>query len=144
MDIKQEKKPEKLELETIELTAELEKSQLEAATDSLEFNFGVSRIHEMEHKSSKVVIYSNGTFETSTVLFDDSRHRKYGNTITFSLQFADSSSHLCNISSFSANFSPDEEKTYPTTGENDCVKTNFDLVKEGKLKPSMYWKCWKR
>ncbi|RGL38989.1 hypothetical protein DXC69_02925 [Paenibacillus polymyxa] len=105
--------------------------------------WGLSRWHEMEHKSSSITIYSNGAFESNTVLFDDSRHRKYGNKVNFFLRFKNGN-RLCDISSFSGNFSPDEEKVYPTSGMSDCIKNNFQLIQQGDVEVAMTWEAWKR
>ncbi|MEC2870043.1 hypothetical protein ACIQHV_28195 [Bacillus bombysepticus] len=129
-------KLEKLEISVPTVTREL--------VESDESNFERMVQHNMIHNWSKLVLYSNGTYQSMTQLHDDSGHRKYGNTITFSLVFADTGSNLCTISSFSGNFSPGEVKEYPTTGMSDCVKDNFTLLKEGKITTHLHWECWKR
>lgn len=76
-------------------------------------------IDGMEHVSSNIKLYSNGSYDTVTVLKDHSEHRKYGNAITFALKFKDTGNILGNISNFQGNFSPGEQKPYSTSGHSD-------------------------
>ncbi|AQS10537.1 hypothetical protein CLOBY_26820 [Clostridium saccharobutylicum] len=94
---------------------------------------------DMIHESSTIVVYSNGAFDTTTILKDNSRHRKYGNTINFVLRYKEDNHELCQFSTFSGNFSPGEEKTYPTTGVSDDIKNNFELIENKKLYISYDW-----
>ncbi len=110
----------------------------------IRISYDTNIIWDMIHESSTIVVYSNGAFDTTTVLKDNSRHRKYGNTINFVLKYKENDHELCQFSTFSGNFSPGEEKTYPTTGESDCIKNNFELIESGELYISYNWNVEER
>ncbi len=107
-------------------------------------SYGTNIQWDMIHVSSTIVVHSNGAFDTTTVLKDNSGHRKYGNTINFVLRYKDTDHELLQFSTFSGNFSPGEEKTYPTTGVSDDIKNNFELIERGELYISYDWTCGKR
>ena len=112
--------------------------------EQIEFSFGSMWCHGMEHISSKLILYSNGTFRSETTLKDHSGHRKYGNSVVFSLIFSNGT-ELCTVSGLNGNFSPGEEKSYTTSGDSqECVNNNFELIKKGDLIPYLRYGCCKR
>jgi len=117
----------------------------EELVDYLPYRWGQQIWKNMIHISSELILYPNGAFETNSILKDDSRHRKYENTLTFNLRFKDSNNLLCNISSVSGNISPGEQKPYSTSGQNnECIKNNFALLKSGVVVANFEWSCAER
>ncbi|MCY8914280.1 hypothetical protein MOE47_09500 [Bacillus atrophaeus] len=116
----------------------------------IEYEWGPMHCDQMENKYSKLIVFSNGTFQTSNILKDHSGHRKYGNSLTYNIVFPSDSgsgcgSQVCTILNFNANFSPGEEKPYAYSGSNNqCIEVNFPLLEKNELIPCITWSCWHR